>query len=916
MAHFSRANSGRHPLMNWHPKINFAVVLLFSLGQVAIFCEEQPPGPELGRFDFWSLKPIVKHTPPALGQAERSWARNPIDHFIAAKLGEKNLTHSGEANRQTLIRRVYFDLLGLPPKPTEVEAFVQNPDPLAYEKLVEKLLASPRYGERWARHWLDVVHYGDTHGYDKDKLRPNAWPYRDYVIRAFNGDKPYGQFVREQVAGDALYPNTRDGIEATGFIATGPWDFIGHAEVPETKLDGRIARNLDRDDMVKNTMNTFISITVQCARCHDHKFDAVNMTDYYRMQAVFAALDRADREYHPDPKIAKQLVSLKSKVDRHQAELKGIENEIKTKGGNELATLDKHLRELRKRAEVKKQPEYGYHSQISSTQDVTKWVQVDLGQVLAIKQITMIGTSDNFNNIGDGFGFPLLYKIEASNDPKLLSDVTAVADKTKGDEPNPGIAPQHFKPDNLEARYIRITATKLAKRSNDYILAVGELRVLDPNGNNLAEGKTVTALDSIEAPVRWRKSNLVDGLYPGQASDPAVAKKLETIASQRDKLIQSILSGGLAAERTAAKTDLAKAEAALKRMPKPMRVYAGTVHKGSGAFRGTGNEGGKPRTIRVLHRGDMGQPRDEVAPGTLRLDKHDAGTFGLPAAHKESDRRIALAYWLTEKDHPLTWRSIVNRVWQYHFGTGIVATPNDFGRMGSEPTHPGLLDWLAAEFRDNGQSIKQLHRLILTSATYQQSSKPVAAHESIDSQNRYLWRMNRRQLEAEAIRDTVLLLAGKMNNQMYGPGFRDFVLEHPEHSPHYEYHKHDPEDVKIHRRSVYRFLVRSQQQPFMGTLNCADPSQQTARRDDAITALQSLALLNNKLMVSMASHFASDIKLSGESHTATMNKAFFRAIGRKPTAAELADLAAYASKHGLPNTCRLLFNLNEFCFVD
>jgi hypothetical protein len=361
---------------------------------------------------------------------------------------------------------------------------------------------------------------------------------------------------------------------------------------------------------------------------------------------------------------------------------------------------------------------------------------------------------------------------------------------------------------------------------------------------------------------------------------------------------------------------LAKNEAALKKMPKPMRVYAGTIHKGSGSFRGTGNEGGKPRDIRVLHRGDMSQPRDEVAPGTLRLGKSDAGTFELSNMHGESDRRIALARWLTKKDHPLTWRSIVNRVWQYHFGTGIVATPNDFGRMGALPTHPELLDWLAAEFRDNGQSIKQLHRLILTSATYRQSSKSVVVNERNDSQNRTLWRMNRRQLEAEAIRDTALLLAGKMNNQMYGPGFRDFVLEHPEHSPHYEYHKHDPEDVKIHRRSVYRFLVRSQQQPFMSTLNCADPSQLVAKRDNAITALQSLALLNNKLMVAMARHFASDVEQTHTGRTAAVSEAFFRATGRPPTTEETSDLVAYASNHGLANTCRLLFNLNEFSFVD
>jgi len=892
------------------------VGIILSLGQATVSAAEETKTYPEDRFAIWSLQPIDRQAPPALGQADRDWARNPIDHFIAAKLREKQLTHSAEADRHTLLRRVYYDLLGLPPTPDEVREFVANPDPLAYEQLVERLLASPRYGERWARHWLDVVHYGDTHGYDKDKPRPNAWPYRDYVVRAFNSDKPYSRFVQEQVAGDALFPNTRDGIEGLGFISAGPWDFIGHAEVPETKLDGRIARNIDRDDMVKNTMNTFISTTVQCARCHDHKFDAVNMTDYYRMQAVFAALDRADREYHPDPETAKKQAALKKQIAEHQTALKQIEGDIQAKGGTKLTELTKQLGELRKQATTKPRPESGYHSQIVAKPDITKWVQVDLGEPVDIARVTLVGTHDSYNNIGDGFGFPVRYKLEASNDSKFAGDTVLIADRTGVDQRNPGIAPQHFKSNGAKRRYVRLTATKLLERKDDFILAVAELQVRDASGNNLARGKTVTALDSIEAPPRWQRINLVDGHYIGQTADPELAKRLADTEAAHADLINSIIKGEIADKRSRAQAALAKAEAAMKALPKPQRVYVGKVHTGGGAFRGTGHEGGKPRTIRVLHRGDMSQPRDEVGPGTLRLAKRDDGTFDLSGDHAESDRRVALARWLTKTDNPLTWRSIVNRVWQYHFGNGIVATPNDFGEMGARPTHPQLLDWLAAEFRDNGQSIKQLHRLILTSATYRQSSATNEAHEKIDSQNRFLWRMNRRQLEAEALRDSVLVLSGKMNFQMFGPGFRDFVLEHPQHSPHYEYYKHDPEDVRIHRRSVYRFLVRSQQQPFMTTLNCADPSQQVARRDEAITALQSLALLNNKLMVSMARNFAKDLERSKPDLTTAVTEAFFRTVGREPNSNEAADLVAYAKQHGLANACRLLFNLNEFSFVD
>jgi mono/diheme cytochrome c family protein len=243
--------------------------------------------------DWWSLKPLATVTPP-------TGAENPVDAFVRAKLTAQGLNPAPAADARTLIRRLYFDLTGLPPTPEQTAAFVADTAPDAYERLVETLLASPRYGERWARHWLDVVHYGDTHGYDKDKLRPHAWPYRDYVVRAFNSGKPYARFLQEQIAGDVLFPGTADGIEALGFISAGPWDFIGHAEVPESKTDGKVARHLDRDDMVANTIGTFSSLTVHCAQCHAHKFDPIPQEDYYSLQAVFSALDRTDREYYRD----------------------------------------------------------------------------------------------------------------------------------------------------------------------------------------------------------------------------------------------------------------------------------------------------------------------------------------------------------------------------------------------------------------------------------------------------------------------------------------------------------------------------------------------------------------------------------------------------------------------------------------
>ncbi|MBL8172298.1 MAG: DUF1549 domain-containing protein, partial [Acidobacteria bacterium] len=300
------------------------------------------------RLKHWAWQPIVRPPIPSL----KTQPANPIDAFVAAKLAANGLAMSPEADRRTLIRRLSFDLLGLPPTPEQVQQFVNARDPQAYEKLVDEMLQSPRYGERWARHWLDVVHYGDTHGYDKDKLRLNAWPYRDYVIRALNEDKPYKQFVEEQIAGDVLFPGTRDGIQALGFISAGPWDFIGHAELPETKTDGKIARHLDRDDMVANTIGTFTSVTVHCAQCHNHKFDPITQEDYYSLQSVFSALDRADKKYFVgQPELTARFAQLDGR-QRDLAERKRvIERDAAKAAGEPIAKLDAQI------AETAKQPE-------------------------------------------------------------------------------------------------------------------------------------------------------------------------------------------------------------------------------------------------------------------------------------------------------------------------------------------------------------------------------------------------------------------------------------------------------------------------------------------------------------------------------------------------------------------------------
>lgn len=859
--------------------------------------------------DWWSFKPLRKPQISQTGSAA-------IDYFVNRKLAEINLAMSPAAEPRTLARRLYFDLIGLPPTPEALDEFEQasrKDAEAALNALVEQLLQSTHYGERWARHWLDVVHYGDTHGYDKDKPRPNAWPYRDYVIRAFNQDKPYARFIEEQIAGDALYPATRDGIEALGFIAAGPWDFIGHAEVPESKTDGKIARHLDRDDMVSNTLGTFCSVTVHCAQCHQHKFDPISQEDYYSLQAVFAALDRTDVKYYSEEATQRKFLTLVQQQATAKDLLLQIETPLRQSAGEEYATLTKRIEQASQAnaKQANKAAEFGYHSQISPIQDQTKWVQVDLGERSELHRVTLLPCYDDFNSIGAGFGFPLRFKIEASDDPEFKSDVTQLSKSFDEDYKNPGLKPYSIDV-TIVGRYVRVTATKLAPRHNDFIFALAELQVFDSAEKNIAAGKPVTSLDSIEAPPRWRKTNLTDGIAPSLITQ----EDKEQLVEVREKLLESFADESTKQKRRSLIVELESIAAELSKLPSPNTIYAGGVHKGTGSFAGTGNSGGRPRPIFLLARGQVTQPGKEVQPGALSSLAFRSARFELASEASEGERRVALARWITDPSNPLTWRSIVNRVWQYHFGRGFVDTPNDLGRNGGLPSHPELLDWLATDFRDSGGSLKNLHRLIVKSATYRQSSASRAQGEKLDSNNSLLWRQNRRRLEAEAIRDSVLAVSGKLDATMGGPGWQDFVVEHPEHSPHYEYGLADPNDAKTWRRSVYRFIVRSQTQPWMTSLDCADPSMRVDKRNESLSAIQALALLNNGFMLSQSQHFAERVSSESADIERQVDRAYRLALGHSPSDADRQQLVEFAKANGLPYLCRVLLNLNAFTFVD
>jgi hypothetical protein len=693
---------------------------------------------------WWSLKPLVKASVPP-------GPRNPIDAFIQQKLREAGLAPSPEADRRTLARRVYFDLHGLPPTPEQIEAFVNDPAPGAYEKLVDDLLASPRYGERWARHWLDVVHYGESHGYDKDKPRLNAWPYRDYVIQALNSDKPYARFILEQIAGDVLFPRDPRAFVATGFLAAGPWDFVGHQELREGTVEKDNTRLLDRDDIVATTISTFDSMTAHCARCHNHKFDPIPQADYYNLQSVFAGIDRADRPYDDDPDLHARRQQLLAEKRRVQLKLQPLLDKVEFATSPEITDLD------------------------SSIQDAN---------LLSV-------------HIGD---------------PKTAAD----AERKK----------------QLQARLARDRAS-------------------------------------------------------------------------RQKLVDAIVGPETYAAIERIKEEFKPIDAELASLPKPKLVYSGAAYfNRAGAFRPSL----EPRAVHVLARGSVQSPGALASPAALSCVPGLRSQFQLADPANEGSRRAALAEWIASPGNMLTWRSIVNRVWHYHFGNGIVDTPNDFGHMGGKPSHPELLDWLAVWFRDDTKgSMKALHRLIVTSAAYRQSSANRDDGARIDADNRLLWRMNRTRLDAEAIRDSVLSAAGKLDLTMGGPSVQMFWFK-DDHSPVYDYARFSPDGPGAYRRSIYRFIVRSVPDPFMERLDCPDPSVLTPKRSTTITAIQALVLLNDPFMVRMSQHLAARAR--------SINELTRLLFGRVPTPSEMEQFTTYARQHGLENLCRVLFNANEFAFVD
>ncbi len=862
---------------------------------------------------WWSVQP-VKATPlPSPPKLPTAWAKNPIDRFIFARLAQNNLQPASRADRRTLIRRLSFDLLGLPPTPERMEQFVRDTAPDAYEKLVDEFLVSPHYGERWARHWLDIAHYADTHGFERDQLRPNAWRYRDYVIKSLNDDKPYDRFVREQIAGDVIAPNDREAVIATGFLAAGPWDFVGQVETQSPTLK-RAARAGDLDDMVTQVMTSTVGMTVNCARCHDHKLDPISQREYYSLWSVFAGLKRADRDISPvevarlaatRQELETSLQTTRTTIARLRGDGYDLADIVGGGDGRGSGKIGAGVDQSSGKAQSDKR---GYLEGAKTNQFARATQRFVDGVVIpdggedgktpvpiSSTGITVTGVPKTSGQAWDAV------RNGAVNDQfstKLGETDFATGHTLLGLHANAAIT---F--DLAELRKAGVPPEL------KFVAGAGYFGQTPKNGADFrvfVDGELKTSRDKIGRD---------DGLFPFEIALPAASRFLTLMATDGGNgigmdqicftdakilLAQPTLADADKAELARLETLRDKLENDLKNLSAPEKVYAVASETAP--------------AVKILKRGDPETPGDDVTPGTLSWVAALPADFGTNEL-AEGARRIALANWICDSHNPLTPRVLVNRLWHHHFGQGLVTTPSDFGRGGDKPSHPELLDYLAGEFLARDWSQKALHRLICSSETYKQSSAVQNEKATqIDAGNRLLWRQNSRRLDAESLRDAVLQTSGKLNLAMGGPGYRDFDYKE-EYAPVYSYIT--PDAPALWRRSIYRFVVRTTPHQFMSTLDSPNPANFTPVRSNTTTSLQALTLSNNEFMLKQARYLAARIAADvGTDETAQVNRAFALTLQRAPGAVERGAASKLVRAQSLFALCRMLLNANEFVYVD
>lgn len=688
------------------------------------------------RRNWWSFQKPVRHRVPDIRDP---WVRTAVDAFVLAALREKGLSPSAPLSKQKLIRRVTLDLTGLPPRPEDADAFLRDNSPQAYERLVDRLLASRQYGERWAQRWLDVVRYADTNGYELDAERVHAWRYRDYVVKSFNSDKPYDRFVKEQIAGDEIWPGNDETLIATGFHRAGPIHLVGGNQ------DEEVNRQEVLSEMAAGVSSAFLGLTVGCAKCHNHKFDPILQADYYRLQAVFAATEGKDIDIATD------------------AQRKQYEQSMKD-----------------------------WEARIKPVQE----------QIQAIEK-------------------PYRARLTEEKRKKLEPELRTALDTPKAER-------------NPEQEILYRNASTQIKPTWDEVVAI-----LSPEDRSVRAG---------------------------------LRRKLHEIELQKPD-------------------------------PLPAAYAVENMAQAEPAF--------------ILKIGDAHQKLDPVEPGFPTVLAPDNGSV----TRTSCNRRTALANWIASPDHPLTARVMVNRIWQLRLGTGLVRTPNDFGRLGERPTNPELLDWLATEFVSSGWSVKQMDRLIVTSSVYQQAAAEDKAKSKLDPENKLYWRMNRKRLEGEFLRDSILAASGALNLKMGGRPVR-VPIEKEVYDLIFSEDEPDnlwpllPDPTEQFRRTLYLLNKRTVRLPLLANFDQPDTMTSCPVRPVSTHALQSLSLMNSDFMHQQSTLFAKRLQtLCGGSTTCQIRQVYRIALAREPAPAETNMAADFLRTNVLPDFCLALLNRNEFVYV-
>jgi mono/diheme cytochrome c family protein len=798
--------------------------------------------------DHWSFQPVKRTDPPVRDQR---FGNNAIDGFVLAKLREKGLEPSPQADPRTLVRRLYLLMHGMPPTPAEVEEYLADKNPDAWARLVDRVLASPRYGERWARHWMDVVRYADTDGFERNVERKSAYPYRDYLVESFNADKPYNQFVKEQIAGDML------GVDrATGFLVAGPFDSVKSSDTNLTLMQ----RQEELADMVNTTGTAFLGLTMGCARCHNHKFDPILQKDYYAIQAVFAGVQMGERSLREmtTPEDAAVLEKLRATAKARGAELDALKK--KAQSVQEVAVKEKD----------------GLRPPVVAVRNEDAFEPVEACAV----RFTILATSG---------AEPCLDELEVfdtdgKNVALTLNGGKASASGTLQGYPIHQLV--HINDGKYGNPHSWISNSKGSGWVQiDFPAKVRVSRVAwsrDRDGLLSDRLPTRYKIEAATEPGEWKQVGSSDGRRVGVG--PAVGP--------------NAFLAKLSHEDAAAAKKLQADIAALQEQV-DARQHSAWV----------GRFNPQPERTHRLYRGEPLQKREVVAPDALSV----LGTLGLDVDAPDAVRRMRFAEWAASESNPLTARVLVNRLWHYIFGNGLVDTPSDLGVNGSRPTHPELLDWLADEFVRRGWSVKEMQRQILLSATFQQGSAPRPEAEKRDADGRLLWRFTPRRLEAEAIRDSMLAVSGALDLRMGGSGFylMDVVRENVRH--YFPKEKYTPEE---YRRMVYLFRVRAAQDGVFGAFDCPDGGSVMAKRSRSNTPLQALNLFNSTFAEGQGTLLQQRLEKEAGGHLSEQVRLAFELFyARRPDAWEQERSQAFVREHGLPSFVRALYNTSEFLFV-